>query len=137
MYSANPDLMREALRQKKAGALDLTIIIGDPNAGGTSKSLTIGESGDPADTDLSTEEDEDDQKTLGLAPDATPLGETQDENDEDLGEAGNLQTGNEEDLNQAPDPQEARPDIEAMLAKAPLRGSMASRIMKKPFLGKK
>lgn len=71
MDNANPGSMVEALRRKKvADGVNLTIIIGEPDE-------TMQDSVTPGDgAPMSEEMSDDERKELGLAPDATELGDT-------------------------------------------------------------
>lgn len=73
MESANPAMMQEALRRKKAGAFDITIIVGD-------RAIKVPLDGEgeesPVGGDVSAEEEADEEaKELDQAPEGTPLGE--------------------------------------------------------------
>lgn len=98
--SQNP--MLEALKNKKAHGIDVTLIMAGPH--NTEDPMAM---------------DEDERKELDLAPDATPIGEEQDKKDEALGKAGhhdNMMPGAEQ-INH-PDAKQDKMLIEEELAKA-------------------
>lgn len=75
MDNANSGQMLEALRRKKmSDGINLTIIIGDPDET-QQDGVEMGD-GLPDEQAMPDLANEDEQKELGLAPDATELGET-------------------------------------------------------------
>ena len=100
-----PNPMMEALRQKKARGLDVTILLGGGHEG----------------QEEPLEDADQERKELGLAPDATPLGHDQDERDVAQGQAGhheNMMPG--EEIENHPDAAEDKALIENVLASSHL-----------------
>lgn len=115
--------MLQALKDKKAKGLDVTILLGHPHDG----------QDEPLHDSTKDEMSDDDSKELGLAPDATELGEDQDQKDMALGKSGhhdNMMPG--EEMIDHPDEEEDKKLIEEELAKAHMgKRSMVHRGMMK------
>ncbi len=111
--------MQQALMRNKAKGLDITILLGAPG-----EQVEHGNMGDGP-------SDEDESKELNLAPDATPLGQEQDEKDETLGHLGHDKnmTPGEELIN--PTAMSDKQVVEQEMAKHRFgKGSLAHQAMK-------
>jgi hypothetical protein len=114
MQSADPKMMLEALRRKKAQGVDLTIIIGDPeDAPGAEGPGMLGAMGtDDMEPDDGGDDPED--QALGLAPQAPEVGADREMKAAALGKAGAT-------MGDEPGPGRDS-DIEAELMKSQLLG---------------
>lgn len=104
MDPKNHAAMLEALKRKKAHGVDLTVMIGHP---GEHPAMQGGDAHDAPGLH-GDETDDEDQKELGLAPEAEEIGESTDEKDRELaseGHEGNHVPG-EEIINHPPAPGE-------------------------------
>lgn len=96
MENASDDSMRQALKQRKARGLDITILLGHDGAKGDDEQEPEPHAMEDVKV-MNHDEDEEERKALGLAPDATPIG-VHDGNALDSGD-GDIhenQPGNEE-----------------------------------------